>query len=509
MLGDMHGDDDGLVAIDWCRGRHPGVGDDDDETATCAAHYEWWDDDRRLSAGDDEDLGRDGLARGVDACDDGGILHGVGHSGGLHCFRLRRRATGTRTEDDDDDWVRDGGFGPTTAPSESPRRIWLRLLRLVQMWGEPAHARVVWLAWPLGRCRQTRPEVRDCEYEVLRLRRLRTTVTDWNGSGSVNDSTRTRAAARDATLSSTTLYQLRTSWRGPVLTTSAGTSDLAWLRYGSGFHVAIRAAPTRFHPTPVEFPRHRRPHLRRHDVRSGAGQHRRLRRRRRRSLRRRRGHRDRGNLEGPPPSSPRGGNRGDVHRGRRDRERGSNGHERDFEQLDSRRRRRNQQSRDGRGRRRRFRRRHDDQRGYAHHHGVRRRRVLRRQAAATASAGLGGGGIIAGAVAGVAVLAAIGVGAYVYMRSKTSGADSPPLAEVQLAGSADESALPKAVASAPPIMPPPPPTDGRSRLQLRCPDPAAVLLAVRRPHVVRNSSGACSYPACLNKSPEVYNKTRA
>ena len=61
-------------------------------------------------------------------------------------------------------------------------------------------------------------------------------------------------------------------------------------------------------------------------------------------------------------------------------------------------------------------------------------------------------------VAGVAVLAAIGVGAFLYMRSKASGADSPPLAEVQLVGSADESALPKAVASAPPIMPPPPPT---------------------------------------------------
>merc|ERR1719263_644796 len=66
-------------------------------------------------------------------------------------------------------------------------------------------------------------------------------------------------------------------------------------------------------------------------------------------------------------------------------------------------------------------------------------------------------GIIGGAVAGVAVLAAIGVGAFLYMRSKASGADSPPLAEVQLVGSADESALPKAVASAPPIMPPPPP----------------------------------------------------
>ena len=57
-------------------------------------------------------------------------------------------------------------------------------------------------------------------------------------------------------------------------------------------------------------------------------------------------------------------------------------------------------------------------------------------------------------MAGVAVLAAIGVGAYVYTRSKDS-ADSTQLAEVQLMGTADESALPKAVASAPPIMPPP------------------------------------------------------
>jgi len=70
-------------------------------------------------------------------------------------------------------------------------------------------------------------------------------------------------------------------------------------------------------------------------------------------------------------------------------------------------------------------------------------------------------GIIGGAVAGVAVLAAIGVGAYVYMRSKNS-ADSTQLAEVQLVGSADEAALPKAVASAPPIMPPPPPPTGRN-----------------------------------------------
>ena len=44
-----------------------------------------------------------------------------------------------------------------------------------------------------------------------------------------------------------------------------------------------------------------------------------------------------------------------------------------------------------------------------------------------------------------------------YMRSKDS-ADSTQLAEVQLVGSADEAALPKAVASAPPLMPPPPPT---------------------------------------------------
>ena len=66
-------------------------------------------------------------------------------------------------------------------------------------------------------------------------------------------------------------------------------------------------------------------------------------------------------------------------------------------------------------------------------------------------------GIIGGAVAGVAVLAAIGVGAFLYMRSK-AGADPAQLAEVQLVETADESALPKAVASAAPPMPPPPPT---------------------------------------------------
>ena len=71
-------------------------------------------------------------------------------------------------------------------------------------------------------------------------------------------------------------------------------------------------------------------------------------------------------------------------------------------------------------------------------------------------------GIIGGAVAGVAVLAAIGVGAFLYMRSK-AGADPAPIVqgeivEMELVGTADESALPKAVASAPPLMPPPPPT---------------------------------------------------
>ena len=61
-------------------------------------------------------------------------------------------------------------------------------------------------------------------------------------------------------------------------------------------------------------------------------------------------------------------------------------------------------------------------------------------------------------MAGVAVLAAIGVGAFLYMRSK-AGADPAQLAEVQMVASADEAALPKAVASAaPPLMPPPPPT---------------------------------------------------
>ena len=65
---------------------------------------------------------------------------------------------------------------------------------------------------------------------------------------------------------------------------------------GRGFHVAGYRAPRppQAYAAPMDarritLPSHRRPHLRRHDVRSGAGQHRRLRRRRRRSLRRRRG----------------------------------------------------------------------------------------------------------------------------------------------------------------------------------------------------------------------------
>ena len=73
-------------------------------------------------------------------------------------------------------------------------------------------------------------------------------------------------------------------------------------------------------------------------------------------------------------------------------------------------------------------------------------------------------GIIGGAVAGVAVIAAIAVGAYVYMRRAKDSADSAPMAEVEILGTitgAVESGVLKdavPVPSAPPLMPPPPPT---------------------------------------------------
>jgi len=53
---------------------------------------------------------------------------------------------------------------------------------------------------------------------------------------------------------------------------------------------------------------------------------------------------------------------------------------------------------------------------------------------------------------------ACGLAAYVYMRRAKDSADPAPIVEVKSIGTADESALPKAVASAaPPLMPPPPP----------------------------------------------------
>ena len=71
------------------------------------------------------------------------------------------------------------------------------------------------------------------------------------------------------------------------------------------------------------------------------------------------------------------------------------------------------------------------------------------------------GGLIAGVVVGVAALAAIAFGAYVYMRSK--GGAEPPMVEVQEMAPAPvprkdqlyAAAVP--VASASPTMPPPPP----------------------------------------------------
>ena len=85
----------------------------------------------------------------------------------------------------------------------------------------------------------------------------------------------------------------------------------------------------------------------------------------------------------------------------------------------------------------------------------RRRRRRRRIRAA---------GIIGGAIAGVAVIAAIAVGAYVYMRRAKDSADSAPMAEVEvlgtITGAVESGALKDAapVPSAPPLMPPPPPT---------------------------------------------------
>ena len=161
--------------------------------------------------------------------------------------------------------------------------------------------------------------------------------------------------------------------------------------------------------------------------------------------------------------------------GRRDRERGSSVTSAISWQLDSRRRRRNQQSKIS-GLVARFRRRHDDQRGYAHHHVVRDDGSSDGNGGATPSRSAG---IIGGAVAGVAVLAAIGVGAYVYMRSKNSWIRWPKQAEDP------PTRIPADEAAAPPL-PPPPPT-GRSR-RLRRPATGLVLLAASSSGAVARSS---------------------
>ena len=58
-----------------------------------------------------------------------------------------------------------------------------------------------------------------------------------------------------------------------------------------------------------------------------------------------------------------------------------------------------------------------------------------------------------------ACLCFCGLAACVYMRRAKDSADPAPIVEVKSIGTADESALPKAIASAaPPLMPPPPPT---------------------------------------------------
>ena len=78
-------------------------------------------------------------------------------------------------------------------------------------------------------------------------------------------------------------------------------------------------------------------------------------------------------------------------------------------------------------------------------------------------------GLIGGTVAGVAVIAAIAVGAYVYMRRAKDSADSAPMAEVEvlgtITGAVESGALKDAAPdpSAPPLMPPPPPEPAQER----------------------------------------------
>ena len=109
-------------------------------------------------------------------------------------------------------------------------------------------------------------------------------------------------------------------------------------------------------------------------------------------------------------------------------------------------------------------------------------------------------GIIGGAVAGVAVIAAIAVGAYVYMRRAKDSADSAPMAEVEvlgtITGAVESGALKDAapvVPSAPPLMPPPPPEPAQER-----PSMLSRLASWRAPAAEaptgRNFCSACGAP---------------
>jgi len=97
------------------------------------------------------------------------------------------------------------------------------------------------------------------------------------------------------------------------------------------------------------------------------------------------------------------------------------------------------------------------------------------------------------------VIAAIAVGAYVYMRRAKDSADSAPMAEVEvlgtITGAVESGALKDAapVPSAPPLMPPPPPEPAQER-----PSMLSRLASWRAPAAEaptgRNFCSACGAP---------------
>ena len=227
------------------------VGGDIRATCQCAAHYEWWD-DRRLSAVDEpRRLGH--------CCDHGAYCSCMESELGAGCTApdCGRRATGTRTRTttttgcgDGRSRYRarctDGGYGRRLL--RGPRRLGRKPATCANGYS-PAPAN------------PTKTTAATCCPPV---------------TGSAAHPT-TRAAARDATRSVIST----TSWTRTPPTTAARMRTIVAITVMQG---RFDYCGYRFHRPGI--PRYRRPHLRRHHVRSGAGQHRRLRRRRRRSLRR-------------------------------------------------------------------------------------------------------------------------------------------------------------------------------------------------------------------------------